>query len=111
MNEDDSVNISIYVDDIIISSKDKVICQCVFSRLKKAVGGFSPFTLNINKTAEPSCNLIAFGICLSHKNILLSDSSLERYRESYNNSNDLVKRGIINYIKSINVLQLDALEM
>ena len=99
------LRLSVYVDDIIISSNDIEKLKEVFDRLKTAVNR-SGWALSTTKTQPPNVAITAFNICTSYGNLTITEGRMEEFAEEYvNATSDYVKEGIVSYVTSVNPAQ------
>lgn len=73
------VSISVFVDDISVSSNDPDLLSMIFDQLRSCFDD-SPFSLNENKTIEPTERLQIFNCKLAHQ---VSSVTQERINEFY----------------------------
>lgn len=100
------VRISLYMDDLIVSGMNKSITKTAFELIKKAASK-SHFELNSMKEKKPQPVIECFNIYLSHKKLEITSHRLISFAEQYLASDsELVRAGIVGYIKSINQYQL-----
>ena len=96
------VKISVYMDDIVISTKNRLLSEKILERVKIAAED-SNFLLNAKKEEGPSNMVTAFNIDLCHKNIKIEDNRLSMFITAYKKSiGESQQLGIENYIKSVN---------
>lgn len=97
----ESFNISVYMDDIIISSFHPINPQIVtkldwYSRLAK-------LPIQHAKTQGPSGKISVFNIDLSYKSLIVRSDRLNKFKTDYiETSSENVRSGILNYLLSIN---------
>jgi Reverse transcriptase (RNA-dependent DNA polymerase) len=103
----DDVALSVYVDDVIISSNDADLSQSLLVGVKTAAER-ARFTF---KTAQgPATQVTAFNIELSSKSLLIEGSRLRQFSEALANATSEAQRsGILSYVASVNESQLSAL--
>lgn len=103
------VKISIYMDDIIVSTKHQALCEKILNMIKAAAEK-SKFYLNPEKEEGPSDKVTAFNIDLRHERINVEYNRLIEFAEAYNYAtNEFQQVGIENYIKSVNPNQTKSL--
>lgn len=97
------INLSVYMDDIIISLNDKTKAEEVLERVQDAAER-SSFMLNPAKTEGPSEQITSFNINLSYDNVEIEQERFDIFINDYNNAtaNSHQKEGYKNYIKSVN---------
>lgn len=97
--------VSVYVDDIVISTQSLEETQSALM-LVKAASKRSGFPLNADKEEGPSKKITAFNIELSHQSLFLCNERLNRFLMAYwASENDYQKAGILGYIQSVNPVQ------
>ncbi|NTU72716.1 reverse transcriptase [Candidatus Roizmanbacteria bacterium] len=97
------INLSVYMDDIIISLNDQQKADMVLERVQDAAER-SSFLLNPAKTEGPAEQITSFNINLSHDNIEIEQERFDKFKNDYNSAtaNSHQKQGYKNYIKSVN---------
>ena len=94
--------VSVYMDDIIISANSNNLLESVLSTIKDKAEK-SGFPLNADKEEGPANNVTAFNIKLSHNNLLIEDKRLKEFIVAYwNSQSEHQMSGIMGYIESIN---------
>lgn len=97
----ESFNVSIYMDDIIISSRHPIDPKIVteldwYSRLAK-------LPIQHTKTQGPSGKITVFNIDLSYKSLIVTPKRLNQFKTAYiETSSEDVRAGILNYLLSVN---------
>jgi hypothetical protein len=100
------VNVSVYVDDIIISSNDLERLKFILPEIKK-IANYSGFPLNTDKEEGPANMITAFNINLSYKSLLIDENRLSKFITNYNLATNIdQKEGILGYISSIDEKQV-----
>ena len=96
------VTVSVYVDDLIISTKDESISKAILDKVS-AKATRANFTLNAKKQEGPSAHITAFNILLSENSLSIEESRLNKFIDAYLATDSVNKqRGILGYINSIN---------
>ncbi|MET4695226.1 reverse transcriptase domain-containing protein [Endozoicomonas lisbonensis] len=109
INQLSTASISVYVDDIIISTKDKILAKELLLQVKEAAER-SRFPLNYEKEEGPAESITAFNIELSHDLMEVSPSRLVEFQEQYQKSENFHKlAGIVGYVYSVNPTQSQAI--
>lgn len=99
------LSITVYVDDIILSSTDKGYLTDTLYLLKEAAAR-SRFIVNEDKSEGPTDTLHVFNIKLSQGYMCVTHDRLREFEERLcTNTNLNVSRGIRDYVASINVMQ------
>jgi hypothetical protein len=107
--ETKNISVSVYVDDIIISSVDAEGCNSAFEKLIIAAER-SQFFLNKKKQEGPSDTIKAFNIVLSHNSLQITSDRLDQFKISARTTGAEYKRdGILNYVKSVSTSQFNEL--
>lgn len=103
--------VSVYVDDIIISSDDKDLCKLALIGLQEAAS-VSLFMLSPGKQQGPAEKITAFNIEIENASMRIKDTKLLEFVEAYLESETAYQRhGILSYVKSINVDQLNTFKL
>jgi hypothetical protein len=105
LNRQKEIEISVYVDDIIISATEPLILQRAFEEVKAAVDRAS-LSLNADKEEGPAKKITAFNIELSPRALSIEEQRLQEFIKEYKNSENYNQlAGIIGYVESINKSQ------
>lgn len=97
-----SLKVSVYVDDIIISSKSYKQLLQVLDRMNE-VASRSHFKFNRDKVEGPAETITAFNIHLSRERLEIEEERMDLFIESFRKAyNGAQKRGIFQYICSVN---------
>lgn len=100
-----SVTVSVYVDDIIVSSNDEQMLSEIMSNIKSCACR-AGFVLNDEKEEGPSIKITAFNIELANQSIEITANRIKDFEEAYNEAlSQNVKKGIYGYIESVNPSQ------
>lgn len=103
------VKISVYMDDIVISTKHQALSEKILIMIKAAAGK-SKFYLNTEKEEGPANMVTAFNIDLCHNRTKIEYNRLAEFAEAYKYATSESQQvGIENYIKSVNPDQAKAL--
>lgn len=100
----ENVLISVYVDDILISSKSKDILDLVNIKLQEKVIK-SKLQLNNDKCCYSANQLEIFNIQIQHDSMQICDSRFDVFAYHYLVGNQFERMGIYNYIHSVNPQQ------
>lgn len=102
----EDLNVSVYVDDIILSSDDSSLLHDAAAELTQHAED-SGFPLSLGKSEGPSPLVTAFNVELSHSSLSISEERLDRFRESYLAASSAQEQlGIVGYVESINPAQV-----
>lgn len=96
------ISLSVYVDDIIVSSNEMQHCDDALRDLA-ASAEQSRFFLNRKKQEGPANSIKAFNIILSHGNLTLTDDRISKFKQQI--EEDLIgleRRGILSYVRTVN---------
>lgn len=101
------LSVSVYVDDIVLSTSDQSLFTKIHSDIKTAAER-AGFHLNENKEEGPSDIITAFNIELSNESMMISPQRLNELRDSFQNAEtEHKRRGILGYVMSVNQQQQD----
>ncbi|MBB3213247.1 hypothetical protein FHW67_002536 [Herbaspirillum sp. Sphag1AN] len=102
--------VSVYVDDIILSSHYEADLVSATAELKE-ISARSRFILNPNKEQGPAHRITAFNVVLSNLQLEIEQNRYDRFVAAFNNSeNGSQREGIFSYVASINMAQAVQLE-
>ena len=99
------VTVSVYVDDIIISTPDKADLEAISNNFED-VANQSNWTLSKTKQQKFVSCVSAFNISLCHQNLQIENQKIAEFKSTFlSTQNERVKKGILNYINSVNPSQ------
>lgn len=105
------LNISVYMDDIVISS-DSIQELSKQMELLKGAAKRSHFSLNRKKESLPSDMVVAFNIELSNSSLKITDSRYVKFVQAYiTTESELEREGIVGYVGTVNFKQAKSLKM
>lgn len=105
----DGVTVSVYVDDIVISTTKEELSSSILSEVKRAAER-SAFTLNESKEEGPAESVSAFNIELSHQSLIIQPKRWLEFVDAFKASDsEHQKLGILGYVMSVNFTQADEL--
>lgn len=105
LSKNNDVTVSVYVDDIIISSNDALLLKDIMTNIKISAAR-AGFNLNEKKEEGPSAKITAFNIELANQSMEITVERMRQLMDSYENTDsENVKKGIAGYIMSVNELQ------
>lgn len=111
LKNQNALNVSVYVDDIIISSKDLQSCEDALLKITAAATR-SNFFINTEKLEGPAEAITAFNIVLSNQHMRINDTRMDEFENSLKASlNEREKAGVISYVTSINTAQAEKLKL
>lgn len=111
LNAEAGVNVSVYVDDIIISSEEIATCSAALEKIQSAAHR-SKFLLNEEKLEGPAESITAFNISLSSRNMEIIDARLSEFKKTVATSlSESEIAGVISYVMSINTKQAQDLKL
>lgn len=96
----DTITISVYVDDIILSSNDSQFLKKVYAGLLESVES-SRFEINQDKSHSIKNNLISFNIVLQDYLLKITDDRFEEFYENLSSSIPQRSEAIISYVSRI----------
>jgi hypothetical protein len=100
-----SIAVTVYVDDIIISTSDAALLDQVLQDIENAAEK-SHFVLNTGKQEGPASAITAFNIVLAKGSMSVDADRYKRFEEALAEAtSEHQRRGIISYIGSVNVAQ------
>jgi hypothetical protein len=101
-----NIEISVYVDDLILSSQSKQDLDVATNEIKIAAER-SLFTLNRAKQVISSPKITAFNIELATNSLALTNDRLREFLFTFSsNSDEKIKKGILEYIQTVNPNQV-----
>ena len=104
-NREPNYSVSVYMDDIIVSSDSKSELQLFLDDVIP-ISDKSRFFLNREKQEGPSSKITAFNIELSNGLLSLTSGRLKEFKEAYKLTENLhVLHGIVGYVESVNKKQ------
>jgi len=96
------IKISVYMDDIIFSSKDLDALNEAFDEFSKALER-SKYKINNDKTQRPAKKIVVFNLELSHDLLKVAPKRLVQFIQVYAQSqNEYEREGIAAYIHAVN---------
>lgn len=105
INNKSNFSVSVYMDDIIISSNDKKDLKNLFKDIQ-AVARKSKFLINDVKSTPASESAKAFNIIFTHKNMKIEYDRFIKLQHVYSTSkSEFQKNGIKSYVNSVNGYQ------
>jgi hypothetical protein len=107
LNKEEEFKVSIYMDDIIISSNNQESLSNIIHGIKP-IAEQSGFPLNDTKEEGPADKITAFNIELSKGRLSVTKGRLKMFIDSYRQSDNLnVLSGIVGYVTTVNKSQAD----
>ncbi|MEI9788371.1 reverse transcriptase domain-containing protein [Moellerella wisconsensis] len=99
------IKISIYMDDIVISSSEKNILTEIYSNLVKYIQR-SHYLINETKSQSPAEKIVVFNIYLSPNKLKITEDRIFEFLLNYTRTKSpKVKEGIKSYVQTVNILQ------
>lgn len=98
------VSVTIYVDDIIISSNDQQRVGEIYDYLCSIINQ-SNFSISLDKSQNCSVKITSFNCSISQGNMRILEDRMESFRQSYSNGNSFTREAILRYIDVINTDQ------
>lgn len=109
ISSEHDVCVSVYVDDIIVSSKDLDRIAAIKTKLEVATSR-SGFTFNLIKSQGPASEINAFNIELSQDSMRVSPTRFLEFQSRYQTDPDeQVRQALLAYVRSVNVEQANNL--
>ncbi|MGX9936903.1 reverse transcriptase domain-containing protein [Advenella kashmirensis] len=101
----EKVKVSVFVDDIIVSSSNYNYLESSITEIKKCAE-ISNWVLSNNKEQPINNSIQVFNITLAHNHMEITTERMNDFINAYNNAaNDFIQEGIHNYIASVNANQ------
>lgn len=101
------VKVSVYMDDIILSSNGLDVLEEKYVALGEALKK-SRYAINEDKTQAPSKCITVFNLELSHNSLRVTPRRLVEFLQAYAQSkNEHERKGIATYVHSVNAGQAD----
>ena len=107
-NANPALDVSLYMDDILISSDDEKLLADVSGELETASIAAS-FPLSASKRQGPAPYASAFNLNISHGSILVTNARMSAFRSAFATGNDAARGGIFRYVASVNPTQAASL--
>ena len=105
LNATADLRISIYMDDIILSSNEKSSCESAYDLLCKGLEK-SGYQINSTKSQPPSEKIHVFNLKLENQSLKVLPYRIVDFLIAYTNSkNPHVRKGIASYVGSVNAEQ------
>lgn len=102
LNKMEDFKVSVYMDDIVISSSHDVDLSNVLREVKE-IAEKAGFPLNSAKEEGPAGKITAFNIELSKNTLALTDERLQEFIMAYRETDNLnVQSGIVGYVTTVN---------
>lgn len=99
------VSVSIYMDDILLSSDDLDLLKNAFDAVTQALVK-SGYTVNDRKTQSPATMISVFNLELSQRSLRVSSERIVEFLKAYISSkNPHERKGIASYVGSVNKAQ------
>ena len=100
-----SITVSVYVDDIIISTSSKDDLEAISSKFEE-IANQSNWALSKTKQQKSVNCVSAFNISLSHQSLQIEKERIDDFKSTFLlTQNERIKKGILNYINSVNPSQ------
>lgn len=107
-NANPALDVSLYMDDIVISSDDEKILADVAGELEVASVA-ARFPLSTSKRQGPAPRVSAFNIEISHRSMLVTRTRMSAFYSAFASGNDAEREGIYGYVASVNPTQAASL--
>lgn len=103
------VNISVYVDDIILSGDDFIQLSACYHELIES-SAISNIGLNLLKCSPPDTSVIAFNCQIQNAKIEITLERMLRFKEDYQVGSEAARAAIEKYIDAVNPAQVVVLK-
>lgn len=105
LSSNPAVALTVYVDDIIVSTADRVLLDQVLRDIEDAAKK-SKFVLNANKQEGPAAAITAFNIVLAKDSMVVDASRIKKFEDAFVAAKSENQReGIRSYVTSVNAMQ------
>lgn len=105
LNARSDLSVSVYVDDIIISSNDEISLEKVADQLHQTARA-SLFPISETKNEGPALGITAFNIQLSNKLLQITEARLAELHAVYQAASSAnTQAGVFSYVHSVNTEQ------
>ncbi|PIY29882.1 MAG: hypothetical protein COZ09_02440 [Comamonadaceae bacterium CG_4_10_14_3_um_filter_60_42] len=105
LSSNPAIALTVYVDDIIVSTSDKVLLDQVLTDIEVAAKRAN-FTLNADKQEGPAAAITAFNIVLAKDSMVVDASRMKKFEEAFATATSESQRaGIKSYVTSVNASQ------
>lgn len=109
LSRDRRLKLSVYVDDIIVSSSIESALSEALATLETAAAK-AKFSLNLRKQEGPALAITAFNILLSNESMEIAADRYRQFEDALNESTSAAQReGVISYVRSVNSEQAAAM--
>ena len=98
------VNVTVYVDDIVVSSSSKTIVNDAVFTLEEGANT-SGFAFNPDKTQPPRRKVTSFNIEFGSGTMKVLNERMLEFENAIRTGNSDVIKGILGYVNSVNALQ------
>jgi hypothetical protein len=110
INSDKNFVVTVYVDDIIVSSTSETLLEEAHAALCTACER-AGFEFNLTKSEGPANSITAFNVFIGNCDMHITQDRLDRFILQMQDSNSLVqKSAIVSYVNSINEEQANNLQ-
>jgi hypothetical protein len=103
-----ALDVSLYMDDIVISSDDKSVLADTADGLE-AASVAAMFPLSASKSQGPASCISAFNIDISQGSMLITSARMSAFQSAFSSGSGAAREGIFRYIESINPIQVACL--
>jgi hypothetical protein len=104
-----TVTVSVYMDDIILSGHDLDRVDQAQNALIKAAHQ-ARFCVNVDKTQKPGPTAVVFNLLLSQASTLVTVERLSRFEQQILLADRARRNGIVSYVESVSPVQAAALK-
>lgn len=103
-----ALDVSLYMDDIVISSDDENLLAGVAGELETTSVAAS-FPLSTSKKQGPASCVSAFNIEISHRSMLVTSDRMIAFHRAFASGSSATREGIVSYVASVNRTQAASL--
>lgn len=107
-NANPALDVSLYMDDIVISSDDEKLLAGVAGELETASVAAS-FPLSTSKRQGPASRVSAFNIEIAHRSMLVTSARMSEFHSAFASGSAATREGIFGYVASVNPTQAASL--
>jgi hypothetical protein len=101
-----NVVLTVYVDDIIASTREDFLTQLIREKIEAAISR-SRFEINMDKSMGPGSSITAFNIIIEHQKLVVHPDRLKQFSAVINSTSNPARiNGIRSYVGSVNSHQI-----
>ena len=103
-NRPDAVNVSVYVDDIILSANEEEVLTNYLGELNSAAVT-AGFTFNLDKSQQPADRVTAFNCQLETRQLSVEPYRYQQFQYQLVGASEATVSGILSYVYAVNPQQ------